>query len=70
MDSENVQAIIRQVLTALGGGLVASGTMTDGQLQSIVGGIAVAAGLGWSLWNKRQHKVEVQKALMTPVPKN
>jgi hypothetical protein len=70
MDSENVQAIIRQVLTALGGGLVASGTMTDGQLQSIVGGIAVAAGLGWSLWNKRQHKAEVQKALMTPVPKN
>ncbi len=28
----------------------------------------VVIGLAWSIWNKRQHKAEVAKALATPVP--
>jgi hypothetical protein len=41
---------LRHALTALG----ALGVMTGTQLEAIVGGVAVAAGLGWSWWSKKK----------------
>jgi hypothetical protein len=43
-------AILRHVLTAAG----ALGVMTGTQLEAIVGGVAVATGLGWSWWSKKK----------------
>ena len=61
-------AVIRHVLTAVGGGLVTAGYLTNDQLTAIVGGIVAAVGLGFSLWQKRRQKAEVAKALATPPP--
>jgi hypothetical protein len=43
-------ALLRHALTAAG----ALGVMTGTQLEAIVGGVAVAAGLGWSWWSKKK----------------
>lgn len=45
-----IALVLRHALTAAG----ALGVMTGTQLEAIVGGIAVAAGLGWSWWSKRK----------------
>jgi hypothetical protein len=45
-----IAMVLRHGLTAAG----ALGVMTGTQLEAIVGGVAVAAGLGWSWWSKRK----------------
>lgn len=43
-------SLLRHVLTAAG----ALGMMTGSQLEAVVGGVSVVAGLGWSWWNSRK----------------
>ncbi|HEY2010511.1 MAG TPA: hypothetical protein VGH23_16095 [Rhizomicrobium sp.] len=44
-----IGAVIRAILVAAGGG----GLMSGDQISSLAGALAVVAGLGWSLWQKR-----------------
>jgi hypothetical protein len=48
--------IARHVLTTIGGGLVASGAIDSGQLETGIGAIMVLAGIVWSVVQKRQAR--------------
>ncbi len=48
--------IARHVLTTIGGGLVASGAIDSGQLETGIGAIMVLGGIAWSVWQKRGAK--------------
>lgn len=52
MNPNQVTSLVRSVLLALGAGLVASGKLTDGSLQEIVGGLLAVASV---LWSQRHH---------------
>ena len=45
--------IARHVLTTIGGGLVASGAIDSGQLETGIGAIMVLSGIAWSVWQKK-----------------
>ena len=49
-----VQALARHFLTALAGGLAVKYGIDGGTLDAIVSGFAALAGVGWSLYDKRQ----------------
>jgi hypothetical protein len=49
-------AVIRHVLTAFGGVLVARGQMDESSMTEVVGAIITLAGFGWSLYIKRAGK--------------
>lgn len=53
---ENTQAVVRHLLSMLGGVLVTSGAITGAQEQDAIGAIMVLATIGWSLYNKYRHK--------------
>ncbi len=46
--------IARHVLTTIGGGLVASGAIDSGQLETGIGAIFVLVGIVWSVVQKRR----------------
>ena len=56
MTQEDVFAILRHLLTTVGGALAADGMLSSGQVQDGVGAIMVLVGLGWSLLNKWQQR--------------
>jgi hypothetical protein len=50
--------IYRHVLTTFGGGLVATGTLSDSDLQAGIGAAVTLVGIGWSViekWQQRQQ---------------
>lgn len=49
-----VAAIVRHLLTALGGGLAVKYGVDGATLDAVVGGAAALAGVVWSIWDKRQ----------------
>lgn len=53
MNQNQITSLARSVLLALGASLVASGKLTDGSLQEIVGGILA---LGSVIWSQLHHK--------------
>lgn len=53
MNGDQLQGIIRHILTTAGGGLVAAGTITEAQLIAIAGGVSALIGVAWSFWQKR-----------------
>ena len=55
--AQAIMGIIRHVLTAFGGGLVANGTITDGDFQAGLGAILTIAGIVWSVISKKQASV-------------
>lgn len=61
-------ALARHVLTLFAGSLVASGFLTDAQVEPFIGAGMFFATLGWSAWQKRrQTKVTAVLAKMGPV---
>lgn len=52
MSSDDIQGIIRHVLTTAGGALVTQGLLTSGQLSDLIGAVMVIGGIGWSLYQK------------------
>jgi hypothetical protein len=52
MNSEMITAVVRHILTAVGGYFVAKGAVDHGTVEAIVGGVVAAIGLGWSIFNK------------------
>lgn len=47
-----VQALIRHALTAVGGGLVTSGSIDGQTMEAITGGVIALVGVAWSAWEK------------------
>jgi len=56
MDQETILGILRHILTSAGGCLVADGVVSQSQLNEGVGAIVILIGIGWSIYNKVQHK--------------
>lgn len=68
MTQDDVLALVRHLLTTLGGGLIAHGYVSSDQWSQIVGGIIALGVAGWSLYQKSQQRKAVAIALATPVP--
>jgi hypothetical protein len=54
MNATIISALVRHVLTALAGGFAVRWGIDGGTLDAIIGGAAAAAGVGWSVWDKRR----------------
>jgi hypothetical protein len=54
MTATMVQALVRHLLTALAGGFAVKYGVDGGTMDAIISGASAAAGLGWSVWDKRQ----------------
>lgn len=52
MNSDVITAVIRHILTAVGGYFAAKGVVDHATVEAIVGGVVAAIGLGWSIVNK------------------
>lgn len=55
MDRATVEGLVRHLLTAAGGYLVAKGVLDDGTLTEVIGGVVTVAGAVWSIWDKRKR---------------
>ena len=55
MNATIVSALVRHVLTAIGGGLAVKYGVDGGTLEAIAGGAAALAGVVWSIVDKRQR---------------
>jgi hypothetical protein len=53
MNSDQIESIIRNVLTGLGSSAVAAGVLTQTQLSSIVGGVVALACVAWGIYSNR-----------------
>jgi hypothetical protein len=51
--SDQIQGLIRHLLTAAGGALVASGYVTSDQWTTVAGALTILAGVAWSIISKR-----------------
>jgi|NOAtaT_6_FD_contig_21_6847359_length_262_multi_3_in_0_out_0_1 hypothetical protein len=49
MSPEIIGAVLRHILTAVGGYFVAKGVVDQGSVEAIVGGVVASVGLAWSL---------------------
>lgn len=54
MNGQQIQGIVRHILTTLGGSLVTAGVVTEGQLETLIGALVIVGGVAWSCWQKRQ----------------
>lgn len=54
MNATLVSALVRHILTAVAGGFAVKYGVDGGTIDAIVGGAAAAAGLGWSIYDKRK----------------
>ena len=53
MNATIVQAVVRHLLTTVGGGFLASFGISGTTLDAVVGAVATLAGVAWSLYDKR-----------------
>ena len=54
MNATIISALVRHLLTALGGGFAVKYGIDGGDLNAIAGGVATAAGVAWSVYEKRR----------------
>jgi O-antigen/teichoic acid export membrane protein len=54
MNATIIAALVRHILTAVAGGFAVKYGIDGGTMDAIVGGAAAAAGVGWSLWDKKR----------------
>lgn len=54
MNATIVQALVRHILTAVAGGFAVKYGIDGGTMDAIIGGAAAAAGVGWSVLDKRR----------------
>ena len=50
-----IQAVVRHVLTAVGGGFAVKYGVDGASMDAIIGGAAALAGVGWSVWDKKRN---------------
>lgn len=61
MNASIVQAVARHFLTMVAGGLAVKYGIDGGTLEVIISGLAAIAGVGWSVYDKRDKVSEVPK---------
>lgn len=54
INSTIIQAIVRHFLTGMAGGFAVKYGIDGGSIDAIVGGLSALAGVGWSIYDKRQ----------------
>ena len=54
MTATIVSALVRHILTALAGGFAVKWGIDGGTMEAIISGAAAAAGVGWSVYDKRK----------------
>jgi uncharacterized membrane protein YebE (DUF533 family) len=52
--NSNLASLVRHILTAAGGFLVAKGLASADQLAELVGAVVSIAGVGWSVYNNKK----------------
>ena len=62
MNETIVSAIVRHLLTSVGGGFLMSFGITGTTLDAVVGAISTLAGVAWSLYDKNQKQAADQPA--------
>jgi hypothetical protein len=55
MNAMIIQALVRHILTALAGGFAVKYGVDGETMNAVIGGAAAAAGVGWSVWDKRKQ---------------
>lgn len=55
MNATIIQAIVRHLLTTVGGGFLMSFGITGGTLEAVVGAVSTLAGVAWSVYDKRKN---------------
>lgn len=54
MNATIIQAVVRHVLTAIAGGFAVKYGIDGGSMDAIISGLSAAAGVGWSVYDKRK----------------
>jgi hypothetical protein len=54
MNAIVIQALVRHILTAIAGGFAVRYGVDGATVDAIIGGAAAAAGVGWSVYDKRR----------------
>lgn len=62
MNATLVQAIVRHLLTTVGGGFLMSFGITGTTLDAVVGAVSTLAGVAWSLYDKKKNATPDQPA--------
>lgn len=55
MTPEIVGGIVRHLLTALGGYVVATGALDAATTETAIGALVTLAGIAWSVWTKMRE---------------
>lgn len=55
MNATIIQALVRHLLTAVAGGFAVKYGVDGGTVDVIISGLAAAAGVGWSVYDKRKQ---------------
>ena len=53
MNNEILLGLVRHILTAVGGVLIAKGTVDQSTVETVVGGVAAIVGALWSVFSKK-----------------
>ena len=61
MNSVVIQAVVRHLLTAVGGGFFAAYGISGSSFEALVGAVSTLAGLAWSLYDKRKQQPAVEQ---------
>lgn len=55
MNPTLIAAVVRHILTALAGGFAVRYGIDGSTMDAIISGASAAAGLGWSIWDKKRQ---------------
>lgn len=55
MNASVIAALVRHILTILAGGFAVKYGIDGSTVDAMVGGAAAAAGVGWSIWDKKRN---------------
>lgn len=55
MNAQIVAALVRHALTAIAGGFAVKYGIDGGTIDAVISGASAAAGLAWSVWDKRRR---------------
>lgn len=61
-----VQAVVRHLLTAVGGGFFATYGISGSTLEAVVGAVSTLAGVAWSIYDKRKNQQPVANQPANP----
>lgn len=61
MGLDEVNGVVRALLSAVGGGLVAKGVIAASWVEPVTGGVLALISIAWSIAAKKKYKVVVEK---------